>query len=68
MVVATLTGVTDPRQLKRSICAMGHKWMWNPRWGGLPPQAFLSAVDPLFDGVRDKLAGDYRHRIRSPDG
>jgi L-ribulokinase len=60
MVVATLTGVTDPRQVKRSVCAMGHKWMWNPRWGGFPPQDFLSKVDPLFDGVRDKLEGDYR--------
>jgi L-ribulokinase len=59
MVAATLTGVTDARQLKRSVCAMGHKWMWNPRWGGLPPQDFLSRVDPLFDGIRDKLAGEY---------
>ena len=59
MVAASLTGITDPRRLKRSICAMGHKWMWNPRWGGLPPQEFLSKVDPLFDGIRDKLAGEY---------
>src|SRR3712207_1667622 len=59
MAAATLTGVTDPRRLKRSICAMGHKWMWNPRWGGLPPQEFLSKVDPLFAGIRDKLAGEY---------
>ena len=59
MVAATLCGITDPRQVKRSVCAMGHKWMWNPKWGGLPPQEFLSEVDPLFDGVRDKLGGDY---------
>ncbi|MET0743555.1 MAG: ribulokinase [Microvirga sp.] len=58
MVVATLSGLTDPRAIKRSVCAMGHKWMWNPRWGGFPPQDFLSKVDPLFDGIRDKLAGD----------
>ena len=58
MVAATLCGVTDPRQAKRSACAMGHKWMWNPRWGGLPAQEFLSKLDPLFDGVRDKLAGE----------
>ena len=38
---------------------MGHKWMWNPKWDGLPSQAFLSKLDPLFDGVRDKLAGEY---------
>jgi len=59
MVAATLTGVTDPKLIKRSICAMGHKWMWNPKWGGLPPQSFLSQLDPLFDGVREKLGGEY---------
>ena len=59
MVAATLCGVTDPKQAKRSICAMGHKWMWNRKWGGLPPQSFLSKLDPLLDGVRDKLAGEY---------
>jgi L-ribulokinase len=59
MVAATLTGVADPAHVKRSICAMGHKWMWNPRWGGLPPQDFLTKVDPLLDGIRDKLAGAY---------
>jgi len=59
MVAATLTGVTDPGKVKRSICAMGHKWMWNRKWGGLPPQEFLSKVDPLFDGIRDKIGGEY---------
>jgi L-ribulokinase len=59
MVAATLSGVTDPAKAKRSVCAMGHKWMWNPKWSGLPPQPFLSKVDPLLDGIRDKLAGDY---------
>jgi L-ribulokinase len=59
MVAATLCGITDPRLAKRSVCAMGHKWMWNPKWDGLPPQSFLSKVDPLFDGVREKLSGDY---------
>ncbi len=59
MVAATLCGVTNPHAVKRSICAMGHKWMWNPKWGGLPPQEFLSKLDPLFDGVRDKLDGEY---------
>jgi L-ribulokinase len=59
MVAATLIGISDPALVPRSICAMGHKWMWNPRWGGLPPQEFLSRVDPLFDGIRDKLEGRY---------
>jgi L-ribulokinase len=59
MVAATLCGVTDPKLANRSVCAMGHKWMWNPKWGGLPPQSFLSKVDPLFDGIREKLQGEY---------
>ncbi len=58
MIAATLCGVTSPMDVKRSVCAMGHKWMWNPKWGGYPAQEFLSAVDPLFDGVREKMAGD----------
>ena len=45
-------------QVKRSVCAMGHKWMWNPTLGGLPPREFLSKVDPLLAGVREKLDGD----------
>ncbi len=59
MVAATLCGITEPAQVKRSICAMGHKWLWNAELGGLPPQTFLSQLDPLFDGVRDKLSGEY---------
>jgi L-ribulokinase len=59
MVAGTLAGITDAKLVKRSVCAMGHKWLWNPRWGGLPPQEFLSKVDPLFDGIREKLAGEY---------
>jgi L-ribulokinase len=59
MVAATLSGITEASAAKRSVCAMGHKWLWNPKWDGLPPQAFLSKLDPLFDGIREKLAGDY---------
>jgi L-ribulokinase len=59
MVAAVLTGVQSPRDLKRSICAMGHKWMWNPKWGGLPSEEFLVAVDPLLKGVRARLDGEY---------
>lgn len=57
MVAATLCGITDPKQVQRSVCAMGHKWMWNPQWGGYPPQEFLSALDPLLEGVRAKMEG-----------
>jgi L-ribulokinase len=59
MVAATLAGVKKVSDLKRSVCAMGHKWMWNPKWDGLPPEEFLVAVDPLFAGVRAKMGGEY---------
>ena len=59
MVAATLCGITDAKKVKRSICAMGHKWLWNASLGGLPPEDFLSKVDPLFAGAREKLNGEY---------
>jgi L-ribulokinase len=59
MVAATLCGITDAGKVKRSVCAMGHKWMWNSALGGLPPEEFLAKVDPLLSGVREKLAGEY---------
>src|SRR5579884_23182 len=59
MVAETLCGITDAKKVKRSVCAMGHKWMWNPKWDGLPSQEFLSKLDPLFDGIREKLDGEY---------
>lgn len=59
MVAATLCGITNPREVPRSICAMGHKWLWNASLGGFPPEAFFVAVDPLLAGVREKLDGPY---------
>jgi L-ribulokinase len=60
MVAATLCGIGDPKRVKRSVCAMGHKWLWNAALGGLPSEAFLTKVDPLLSGVREKLDGEYR--------
>jgi L-ribulokinase len=59
MVAAVLCGIADPASVPRSVCAMGHKWMWNASLGGFPPEEFLSKVDPLMGGVREKLNGRY---------
>src|SRR5260370_6120753 len=59
MAVATLCGISDPAEAPRSICAMGHKWMWNAALDGLPSEDFLVSVDPLLRGVRAQLAGRY---------
>jgi L-ribulokinase len=59
MVAAVLCGIDDPAKALRSVCAMGHKWMWNDLLGGLPAEEFLVQVDPLLRGVRAKLQGQY---------
>ena len=59
MVAAVLCGISEPSNVPRSICAMGHKWLWNRDLGGLPPEEFLVAVDPLLKGVRARLGGRY---------
>jgi L-ribulokinase len=59
LMAATLCGLKDSAEVPRSICAMGHKWMWDPALGGLPPEKFLTAVDPLLAGLRDRLSGRY---------
>jgi L-ribulokinase len=59
MIAAVLCGIKDPAQAPRSVCAMGHKWMWSEQLGGLPPEDFLTTLDPLLGGVRDKLGGVY---------
>ncbi len=59
MVAAVLCGITDPAQVSRSVCAMGHKWMWSAALGGLPPEEFLRSLDPAMAGVRGQLGGRY---------
>jgi L-ribulokinase len=59
LAAAVLCGITDPAEVPRSVCAMGHKWMWNEALGGLPSEAFLARIDPLLAGVRGMIAGRF---------
>jgi len=59
MIAAVLCEITDPAKAKRSVCAIGHKWLWNEALGGFPSNEFFKAVDPLLDGIGEKLAGEY---------
>ncbi len=52
---AVITGNTKPEEVKRSRCAAGHKAMWHESWGGLPSEKFLTTLDPLLAGFRDRL-------------
>ncbi len=61
-IPALLTGNADPLTMKRSRCAAGHKAMWHQSFGGLPSGEFLTRLDPLLAGLRDRL---YRETFTS---
>lgn len=54
-IPAILTGNTNPKTLKRSRCAAGHKAMWHEAFDGLPSEEFLTALDPMLAGLRERL-------------
>jgi L-ribulokinase len=54
-IPALLTGNADPLKLKRSRCAAGHKAMWHNDFGGLPDEKYLTKLDPLLSGLRERL-------------
>ncbi|GAB6395667.1 MAG: L-ribulokinase [Bacteroidales bacterium] len=55
---ALITGKTTPETMFRSRCAAGHKALWHDSWNGLPSETFLSTLDPLLSGFRDRLFTD----------
>jgi len=54
-VPSVLAGVSDPRLVKRGVCAAGHKALHSDEWGGLPDKEFLAALDPRLADLRDRL-------------
>jgi L-ribulokinase len=53
-----LTGGQSASQLKRGRCSAGHKALWSPRFGGYPPNEFFKSLDPLLDGLVDRLPAE----------
>jgi L-ribulokinase len=51
-----LTGGKDVHNMKRSVCAAGHKALWSQEFGGYPPNEFFSSLDPLLDGYMARLS------------
>lgn len=50
-----LTGGRELKDLKRSVCAAGHKGLWAEAFNGYPPNEFFSTLDPLLNGYVDTL-------------
>lgn len=55
---ANLIGELNPVKMKRSICAAGHKAIFNPDWGGLPDEEFLKTLSPGLEKLRSRLYND----------
>jgi L-ribulokinase len=54
-IPAVLTGELGPGKLKRSVCAAGHKAIFNPAWQGLPDEEFLNRLSPGLGALRQRL-------------
>lgn len=57
-MTALVTETTHPDQFRASRCAAGHKVMWHASWGGYPPNEFFKGIDPVLDGLRDRLPSE----------
>ncbi|MDB5023516.1 MAG: ribulokinase [Mucilaginibacter sp.] len=53
-----LTGGSHVNQIKRGRCSAGHKALWSAEFGGYPPDAFFSSLDPLLKGYTATLLKD----------
>src|SRR5579862_7187020 len=54
-IPSVLAGVADPLEIKRGVCAAGHKALYSDEWGGLPDKEFLALLDPKLAPLRDRL-------------
>ena len=50
-----LSGGKKASDIRRGVCAAGHKALWSEAWGGLPPNEFFASLDPLLDGFTARL-------------
>jgi L-ribulokinase len=57
-IPAVLVGDLSPAKLKRSVCAAGHKAMFNRTWQGLPDVEFLETLAPGLGSLRNRLYSD----------
>lgn len=66
-IPAVLCGTTDLRQLRRGVCAAGHKAFYNPAWGGYPDERFLAKLNSELARIRRSLP-ERAHTIAEPAG
>lgn len=66
-IPSVLTGVQNPAEIKRGVCAAGHKAMYNNSWDGLPDSEFLETLSSGLGKLREKLY-DTTYTAEKPAG
>ena len=54
-IPAVLVGDTKPENIKRGICAAGHKAMFSKQWGGLPDLSFIEKLSSTLSEFRKRM-------------
>ena len=54
-IPAVLAGVSSPREIRRCVCAAGHKALYSDTWGGLPPASFLARLHTKLAALGERL-------------
>ncbi len=54
-IPAVLTGELSPQKIRRSVCAAGHKAIFNISWEGLPDEEFLDKLSAGLGSLRPRL-------------
>lgn len=66
-IPSILAGISDPKAIKRGVCAAGHKAFYSDEWGGLPDRDFLEMLDPQLADLKDRLYEE-AHDASTPAG
>ncbi len=54
-IPAVLCGIKRPEDVRRGVCAAGHKAMYCAGWGGLPDAKFLGSLDKRLAALLPRL-------------
>lgn len=54
-IPAVLCGIKNPSEIKRNVCAAGHKGSYSEEWNGLPDKEFLGRLAPELAELLPRL-------------
>jgi L-ribulokinase len=66
-IPAVLCGTTPLSQLRRGVCASGHKAFYNASWGGFADEGFLAQLHPELGRIRRSLP-NHAYTVGEPAG